>query len=153
MNQLSRRSLVLLAMPVLAGCAIVREASEVTRPAVEGEWTVADGSEPRAFRPIACSSGEAQSFLGFDVAAEDGVLRAVVDPLDGPALRWSARSEAGPVSSLIWRRADCETLEIGIQPSGWRINDWLDFNGEIAARCRDAEGRSLEARLSIRHCH
>ncbi|MFP5284770.1 MAG: hypothetical protein ACLGI9_03435, partial [Thermoanaerobaculia bacterium] len=86
------RGILVLAL-LLSGCGMssaLREARDVANPSVAGELSVrAPEGEPVDWRPDACLSGEHEQFFGF-ILGSDGspvVLRAVVDPLDGPGLR------------------------------------------------------------------
>ncbi len=155
MTQAMNRSGLVFVSFALAGCSVLHEVREVARPVADGEWTVGLAGESHTHQAAACQSGELQSFFGFDlVTAEGGLLRAAVDPIDGPALRWMEPATGGYAGGqAIWKSADCETLVVGPRPTGWRVNDRLDLDGEIRAHCRNAAGESLEARLDIRHCH
>lgn len=146
---------------LLSGCgvpAVLREAKDVAHPSVAGELTlrVPEG-EPVVWRPDVCFSGEHEQFFGF-ILASNGlgssgspvVLRAVVDPLDGPGLRIAGLEGRG---GLVVRPSVCERLELVVKPTGWRVNDIRDLTGSLEVRCSTAEGASVEGTVEVRHCH
>ena len=153
------RAIFLLAL-LLSGCgmsSVLREAKDVANPSVVGELTVrAPRGEPVAWRPDACLSGEHEQFFGF-ILRSDGspvVLRAVIDPLDGPGLR-VVGLEGRPAwsSGLVVRPDACERLDLVVEPTGWRVNDIQDLSGTLDVRCTTADGASLEGSVEVRHCH
>ena len=144
------RALVLLLL--LSGCSMVQEATEVSRPTIEGELSirVPRGGEAVSWRPNACLAGENEQFFGFILGLEGSglVLRAVLDPLDGPGLRlvW-------PEGTTVFRPFQCERLELEVAPTGWRVNDMQDVSGRLDVLCSAPDGASVEGSLEIRHCH
>ena len=149
--------LLILAI-LLSGCGLssaLREANDVASPSASGELAIRSAQgEPVSWKPDACLSGEYEQFFGFILRSEGSpvVLRAVVDPLDGPGLRVvgvAGQSEAG----MVFRPDNCERLELVVEPTGWRVNDIQDLSGSLDVRCRTADGGSVEGSVDIRHCH
>ena len=138
---------------LLSGCGMssaLREAKDVANPSVSGELSVrAPQGEPVVWKPDACLSGEYEQFFGFILRSNGSpvVLRAVLDPLDGPGLRI-----VGLEDSMVFRPSTCERLELDVEPTGWRVNDFQDLNGRLDVRCATAEGR-VEGSIEVRHCH
>lgn len=145
---------------LLSGCgsggglsSALREAKDVASPAVQGELAVrAPQGEPVAWRPDACLSGEHEQFFGFILGADGSpvVLRAVVDPLDGPGLRVVGLEGA---DGVVVRPGMCERLDLVVEPTGWRVNDVRDLSGTLDVSCTTADGASVEGSLEVRHCH
>jgi len=135
----------------LAACAL-GEVGGVAHPTLTGSVNVrlADGSESR-WTPDRCVSGDLEYFVGFDFLspAQDHQLRALLDPIAGPVLRWRTTGEP----DVVLRPADCARLELDIQPTAWRVNDVREFGGHVSLQCRMADGTRLDGRLSIDHCH
>ena len=156
MTDLLRSAALVVLAFLLSGCGLssaLREAGEVANPAVSGELAFrAAGGEPVDWRPDFCLSGEAEQFFGFILGAEGSpvVLRAVIDPLDGPGLRVVGLEGA---EGVVFRPERCERLELAVQPTGWRVNDVRDLNGRLDVSCSTAEGASVEGSVEIRHCH
>jgi hypothetical protein len=149
------RGIFLLAL-LLAGCGLssaLREAKDVASPSVAGELAIrAPQGEPVAWRPDACLSGEHEQFFGFILGANGSpvVLRAVVDPLDGPGLRVVGLEGA---DGLVVRPSMCERLDLVVEPTGWRVNDIQDLSGTLDVSCTTADGASREGSVEVRHCH
>jgi len=148
--------LILLILGILlSGCGMssaLREAKDVANPSVSGELAVrAPQGETVAWKPDACLSGEHEQFFGFILGSEGSpiVLRAVADPLDGPGLRVVGLSEAG----MVFRPDMCQRLDLVVEPTGWRVNDFQDLSGRLDVSCRTADGGSVEGSVDIRHCH
>jgi hypothetical protein len=154
------RGILVLAL-LLSGCgmsAALREAKDVASPSVTGELAVrAPQGESVAWRPDACLSGEHEQFFGFILVSKglgsNGspvVLRAVVDPLDGPGLRIVGLQGT---DGLVVRPEMCERLDLVVEPTGWRVNDIQDLSGTLDVSCTTADGASVEGSVEVRHCH
>lgn len=149
------RGILILAL-LLSGCGVpaaLREAKDVANPSVAGELTFrGPKGEPMVWRPDGCFSGEHEQFFGFILGANGSpvVLRAVIDPLDGPGFR--VVGLAG-VDGLVVRPDMCERLELAVKPTGWRVNDIQDLSGTLEVSCRTTDGTSVEGALEVRHCH
>lgn len=148
--------LLVLSLLLLSGCGLssaLRDAKDVANPSVVGELAVrAPQGEPVAWKPNACLSGEHEQFFGFILGSNGTpvVLRAVVDPLDGPGLRVVGLTDT---AGMVFRPDMCEKLELVVEPTGWRVNDFQDLSGRLDVRCRTADGRSVEGSVDILHCH
>jgi hypothetical protein len=77
-------------------------------------------------------------------------LRAVVDPLDGPGLRIAGLPG---MAGMVFRPEMCERLDLVVEPTGWRVNDFQDLSGRLDVSCRTADGGSVEGSVEVRHCH
>ncbi|HWM93606.1 MAG TPA: hypothetical protein VN493_22810 [Thermoanaerobaculia bacterium] len=154
--------LILVLALLLSGCGLssaLREAKDVASPSVSGELAVrTPQGEPVAWKPDACLSGEHEQFFGFILVSEgsDGspvVLRAVVDPLDGPGLRVVVAAGLQGTAGMVFRPDMCERLELVVEPTGWRVNDFQDLSGRLDVSCRKADGGSVKGSVEVRHCH
>lgn len=147
---------ILVLALLLSGCGlsgVLREAKDVANPSVVGELSIrVRKGEPVVWRPDACLSGEHEQFFGFILASSGSpaVLRAVVDPLDGPGLRVVGLEGTG---GLVVRPDQCERLDLVVEPTGWRVNDIQDLSGTLDVSCRTTDGTSVEGALEVRHCH
>jgi hypothetical protein len=104
--------------------------------------------------PAACTSGAREHFLGADFSDENNgfVIRLVVDPLDGPAVR--VFSIAAPFDkSLVFRRSECRVFHFSLDSTAWRINDVQDYQVSLDLDCVSETGETLEGKVSANHCH
>ena len=135
----------------LCGCAL-GEVGGVTHPTLTGTIVLrtADGSE-QTWTPDRCVSGDLEYFVGFDFlsARDSGQLRALLDPLTGPVVRWRGAGQP----AMLLHSADCTVLELDVQPTAWRVNDVREFGGHVTLQCQTPDGLRLDGRLSIDHCH
>ena len=147
---------ILILFLLLSGCGlsgVLREAKDVANPSVAGELTLrAPEGAPVVWRPDACFSGEHEQFFGFILSSNGSpaVLRAVVDPLDGPGLRVAGLEGA---DDLVVRPSRCERLDLVVEPTGWRVNDIQDLSGTLDVSCTTADGGRVEGSVEVRHCH
>jgi hypothetical protein len=149
-----RRFLLVLAALVLAGCGTIQEARQVANPAVAGEVVIRTPSgEPVTWTPAFCQTGEIEQFFGFVLGASDSpvVLRAVLDPLDGPGLRVTG-VEGTPPYGFVVHPADCRVLDLRVQPTRWRVNEMRDVSGSLDVSCSLGD-LSLEGSVEVSHCH
>jgi len=103
--------------------------------------------------PDSCSSGDLQSFLGGDFAdsASATVVRLVVDPLDGPAVR--VFNAGAPFDGdVVFRRPECAVFHFSMDSTGWRVNDVYDYRITLEVDC-ERPGESVKGSLSTTHCH
>lgn len=152
---MTARRLFPVLLVALAGCGTIEEARQVVNPAVAGEIVIrTSGSEPIFWSPAVCQTGEIEQFFGFIVGAADSpiVLRAVLDPLDGPGLRITGL-EGPPPYGVVLRPADCKTLDLRVQPTSWRVNEMRDLSGTLDMSCTLDGGMSLEGSVEVSHCH
>lgn len=56
-------------------------------------------------------------------------------------------------AGMVFRPDTCEKLELVVEPTGWRVNDFQDLSGRLDVRCRTADGGSVEGSVDILHCH
>jgi hypothetical protein len=139
----------------LAGCGTLQEVRDVTNPSVTGEIVVRLGAgEPLSWKPDSCRTGELEQFFGFVLVASGSplVLRAVLDPLDGPGLRLTGLEGIPPQGTVV-RQTDCRRFGLSVQPSGWLVNDFRDVSGTLEVSCTLSDGASLEGSLVVSHCH
>jgi len=150
-----RRVIATILLPLLiTGCAVT-QVGNVMHPTVSGGIVVrrADGTELH-WTPDRCSSGDVALFVGFDFLSthDDGHLRVVVQPIDGPAVRWSF----GPASAqtqVVLHRSDCARLDVDVHATDWHVNDVRDFSGYVDLQCALADGLHVEGRIGVDHCH
>jgi hypothetical protein len=105
-------------------------------------------------KPNSCSSGGRQFFFGADFEDDraGAVLRLVIDPLEGPAVR--VFSTTKPFSqSVIFRRSDCPVFDFSLDSTGWQINHIKDFRVTLKIECANKDGESLKGTASASHCH
>lgn len=124
-------------------------------PSVSGEILLrAAAGEPHSWKPDSCLTGEREQFFGFVLGASGSplVLRAVLDPLDGPGLRLTGLEGTSP-QGIVIRQTDCRTLDLSVQPTGWSVNDFRDVSGTLEVSCTLDDGVSLEGRVEASHCH
>lgn len=149
------RGIFLLSL-LLSGCglsSVLREAKDVANPSVAGELAFrAPQGEPVSWRPDVCFAGEYEQFFGFILRANGSpvVLRAAIDPLDGPGLRIVGLQGS---SGLVVRPDACERLELVVERTGWEVNEIQDLSGALDVRCTAEDGTSIEGSVEVRHCH
>jgi len=147
------RQILVLFSVLLAGCAIA-DVGGVIHPAITGALTItdSDGSQTH-WAPDRCVSGDLAYFAGFDFLSshDTGHLRAALNPIDGPVVRWSRDDASGRF--LIARRGDCILLDIDVQPTIWRVNEVREFAGHVAIECSLPNGVRLGGRVDVDHCH
>ena len=144
-----------LSLPLLLSACVLGQVREVMHPTVSGSLVVhhADGSELR-WTPDRCASGDLEYFVGFDFRSskDAGQLRALLDPIEGPAIRW--KSGAGESQRVeILHRDNCTKLDLKVQPTAWRVNEVREFAGHIELQCSAANGTRIEGRIDVDHCH
>lgn len=107
----------------------------------------------RTVAPAGCTSGDPEFFLGADFAdASSGlVLRLVVDPLDGPAVRLFAASSPFD-NDIVFGRAECAVFHFSLDSTGWRVNRVSDYRVTLQLDC-SRNGDSIRGHASSIHCH
>ncbi|MFI5167545.1 MAG: hypothetical protein ACHQQS_13085 [Thermoanaerobaculales bacterium] len=105
------------------------------------------------FSPSSCAGGDRQFFLGADFAdpSHSLVLRLVVDPIEGPAIRLF-NSEAEFDKSVAFRRSECSVFHFSLDTTGWRVNDVYDYRITVEVDC-SRPGESISGSVSSTHCH
>jgi hypothetical protein len=139
----------------LGGCGTIQEARQVANPTVTGEIAIRTAvGEEVSWKPAACQTGEVEQFFGFVLGASGSpvVLRAVLDPLDGPGLRITGLEDTPPYGTVL-RQADCRRLDLHVQPTGWWVNELRDVSGTLDVSCALNTGLSLEGSVEVSHCH
>lgn len=61
-----------------------------------------------------------------------------------------ANREAGP---LVLRPDICRLLEISVEPTGWRINEYREVGGRVAFDCALPDGTIARADVEVRGCY
>lgn len=143
---------------IIAGCFTSRpiDATSSSQPTPQSLGSLVLTSESLGhltIEPTACVAGARQSFLGGDFEDQKSgmVIRLVVDPLDGPAVR--AFASATPFDkSLVFRRSECRTFHFSLETTGWRINDIQDYRLSLDVDCA-RESESIQGKVSTTHCH
>jgi hypothetical protein len=139
---------------LLADCAVTQVAS-VMHPTVSGTIVLrrTDGTELH-WTPDHCSSGDHALFAGFDFLStrDDGRLRVAVDPINGPAVRWT-NGAGNPQERTVLHGADCARLDVDVHPTAWEVNDVREFAGYVDLQCDMADGLHIEGRIAVDHCH
>ena len=103
--------------------------------------------------PGSCSAGDCLFFLGADFEDEKNgvVVRLVVDPLYGPAVR--VFSQAKPFNKTqVFRRGDSQVFHFSLDSTGWRINRFRDYGVSLELDCA-REGDAITGHASAEHCH
>ena len=138
----------------LMGCAMTQVAS-VMHPTMSGGIVLRriDGTEQH-WTPDRCSSGDIARFVGFDFLSthDEGHLRVVLEPIDGPAVRWTYGSGSTQDRTVL-RHADCARLDVDVHATDWHVNDVRDFSGYVDLQCASPAGLQVEGRIAVDHCH
>ena len=142
-------------LPLLLSACAMTEVGGVMHPTVSGDVVVRgpDGSELH-WAPDRCVSGDLAYFAGFDFLSthDEGRLRAALDPIDGPVVRWTSET-AGVEQSVVLHRTDCAQLDVDAKLTAWRVNEVREFTGYVDLQCTSPEGMQLEGRIAVDHCH
>ncbi len=148
---------VLLLGLLSAGCASSRPAGSAggTQEArTFGSFKVASAHlENSAPAVTSCQAGDRLSFVGVDLFddAAGTVVRLVVDPLYGPAVRVFALDDPYD-KSVVFRRDDCRTFKFEMKTSGWRINGATEYHLKLELDCARPTGDSIVGQVAIRNC-
>lgn len=105
------------------------------------------------FAPTACSAGDDEHFLGGDFR-DDGagmILRLVIDPLYGPAVRAFSTKEPND-RSVVFRRSECRTFELRIERTGLTVNDVDEYRIALEVDCANGDGDTLKGNVSSDSC-
>lgn len=104
--------------------------------------------------PSSCTAGDRQFFLGGDFEDEKTgmIIRLVVDPLYGPAIRVFANAEPYE-KSVVFHRPECRVFHFTLDTTGWRINRIRDYRLTLDLDCTNPEGDSITGTVSATHCH
>jgi hypothetical protein len=155
-------SLGLLSLP-LQGCASSStpgpgEPTAGVRPAPDaprlGSFTVASiGAPPGTIEPTQCLAGDNELFLGVDLVdpATALVVRLVIDPLAGPALR-VFDSDARFDRSVLFFRDECTVFTMDFGSTGWIVDDIIVRRIELEVECENEDGATIRGRVLAERC-
>jgi len=119
-----------------------------------GTFDVASiGAPPGRIAPQTCVAGDHELFLGADLVdpATNLVVRLVVDPLDGPALR--VYDSGAPFDrSVLFFRDECTTFEMHLEPTGWIVNDIVVRRLELKVECENEAGATIRGSAAAARC-
>lgn len=119
-----------------------------------GAFDVASvGAPPGKVTPKSCVAGDHELFLGADLVDPGTklVVRVVVDPLDGPALR--VYDSATPFErSVLFFRDECTTFEMNLEPTGWIVNDIVVRRLQLNVECENEEGATIRGSAAAARC-
>ena len=148
----SLRLFLVLAGLASSGCAL-HDMGEVLSPAVTGSLVLDAGDgATRELRFETCVSGDHFHFLGADLFDGHGAsIRAVLDPLRGPALRLRFTQDADEAPLLLDSQS-CPGLRLEVTDSGWRVNEFRAVVGELELDCAAPGGGRIHGRLAFRQC-
>jgi hypothetical protein len=130
-------------------------AGSTGEPQALGAFTVASErlGHP-TIAPTTCTAGDRQFFLGADFEDEKNgmIVRLVVDPLEGPAVRvFAAATPFG--EAVVFRRSECRVFHFSLDTTGWRIDHIQDYRLSLELDCANKAGDSLVGKASATHCH
>lgn len=117
-----------------------------------GSFEVASLGAPHGtIAPTTCVTGDRQVFLGADLIDPDThlVVRLVVDPLAGPALR-VYDADAPFDRSVLFFREECTTFEMKLGETGWKIDDVLVRRLELEIECENEDGATIRGSAAAR---
>ncbi len=145
---------VLCLLILLTGCFPTKAVLPISDQQALGSFTVSSESLGQTMlMPSSCSAGDRQFFLGADLEDRRSglVLRLVVNPLEGPAVR--VFPNAVPFEkSVVFRRNDCKVFHFSLDPTGWRLNRIYDYSLTLQLDCT-RDGESIQGNASVAHCH
>ena len=147
------RSVLLAVVGLAAGCASLAPLEAPSQHELGSLRLSSRQLGQITLEPTSCLAGDRQLFLGADFvdASRSTVLRLVVDPLDGPAVR--VFSSAEPFDkAIVFRRADCAVFHFSLDTTGWRVNDVNDYRVTLQLDC-DRDGETLKGSAAADHCH
>ncbi|MEO7973204.1 MAG: hypothetical protein ABIU84_06410 [Thermoanaerobaculia bacterium] len=119
-----------------------------------GNFAVASiGSPPGTIRPSACIVGDHELFLGADLVDPDTqlVVRLVVDPLAGPALRVYDSTEPFDRTVLFFRD-ECATFKMDLEETGTIVNNIVLRKLALEVDCENEEGATIRGNASAAEC-
>jgi len=155
---LGRAAVPLAGVALLSGCLasmpVGGSKTAPGQPTALGSFAVASPTLGNAvLAPTACAAGDRELFLGaeFSTAGSDLVVRLVVDPLVGPAVRVYS-SEAQFDRTVVFRRSECGVFHFSLDSTGWRVNEMNDYRLTLELDCT-RPGESIKGSASATHCH
>ena len=150
--------LPLVGVALLVGCLSSRSVGDSkaspSEPSALGSFTVSSQVlGDQVVTPAACTAGDREFFLGADFKNQGAnlVVRLVVDPLDGPAVRILS-ADAQFDRSVVFRRSECSVFHFSLDSTGWRVNEVNDYRLTLQLDC-SRPGESIRGSASTTHCH
>lgn len=153
-----RIALSLLLTLMVAGCATGASTPAAAASSPSDATNVVTFSGPTLgsgrLETNQCVSGGRMSFRGADLADQNTrevlVLRFVIDPLYGPAVRLFRDSESGP--SLLFRQSDCSTFDYTLEGTGSVVNFVEEIQFGLHLDCRGPKGDRVVGNVDIPAC-
>ena len=119
-----------------------------------GTFEVASlGAPPGTIAPASCVAGDHELFLGADLVDPDAhlVVRLVIDPLDGPALR-IYDADAPFDRSVLFFRDECTTFGMELEETGTMVNNIVERSLELEVDCENEDGATIRGSASVARC-
>lgn len=136
-----------------ATAATAAGAADMAGPRL-GTFAVASlGAPPGTIAPATCIVGDHELFLGADLVDPDTqmVVRLVIDPLDGPAIR-VYDADAPFDRSVVFFRDECTTFEMELAETGSMVNNIAGRRLELEVDCENEDGATIRGRASAAGC-
>ena len=138
-----------------SGCLLSRRGGEQpAEPQSLGTFALSSDSLGHvSLAPASCSAGDRQFFLGADFEDDKNglVVRLVIDPLYGPAVRVFSQAKPSEDTRVV-RREDCRVFQFSLDSTAWRINRVQDYGVSLELDCV-REGDAITGHVSAEHCH
>jgi hypothetical protein len=143
----------------LPGCS--SSATGLAAPATAGDaarrlgsFQVASiGAPPGTIAPTACAAGDHERYLGAELVDADTnlIVRLVIDPLWGPALR-VYDGDAPFDRSVLFFREECTTFEMALDETGSTVNGIVERSLALAVECENEDGAVIRGSASAASC-
>ncbi|MEO8195457.1 MAG: hypothetical protein ABI689_01915 [Thermoanaerobaculia bacterium] len=119
-----------------------------------GRFEVASiGAPPGTITPTTCIVGDHELFLGADLVDPKSnlVVRLVVDPLAGPALRvYDADSPFD--RSVVFFRDECTTFRMKLEDTGTMVNNIVERRLDLKVECENEDGATIRGSAAVARC-
>jgi hypothetical protein len=104
-------------------------------------------------QPTRCVAGGHYLFLGADLVDErtNFVLRAVIDPLEGPIVRVFDADDPER-TTVVLHRHDCSRFDVAVQPTGSWINGIDQVSLAIDLDCHSARDEAVVGSYRAAEC-
>ncbi len=112
-----------------------------------------DGGKQWSTTPSQCASGQREGFFGVDMragTANDALVRAILDPKDGPILKVNIPGSERAV--ILKPGPGCTQFDVHVERQSSSINDVTNVRGHVRVTCDDAE-LALKADITFENCH
>ncbi len=119
-----------------------------------GSFDVASiGAPPGTIAPTTCIVGDHDLFLGADLVDRDSnlVVRLVIDPLAGPAVR-VYDADAPFDRSVLFFRDECTTFGMELAETGSMVNNIVERSLELEIECENEDGATIRGSASAARC-